>query len=90
MIASPRLQSIKGAIVPKLFTGPHPALIWYLNRDHFIDDEGQPATFLFSQVFVDDYMEDESPIDVWPPGALDAAKERIRRAKENGDSELFI
>jgi hypothetical protein len=45
---------------------------------------------LFSQVFVDDYMEDESPIDVWPPGALDAAKERIRRAKENGDSELFI
>ena len=64
--------------------------IWYLNRDHFIDDEGQPAPFLFSQVFTDDYMEDESPIDVWPPGALDAAKERIRRAKENGESELFI
>ena len=54
---------------------------WYQNREHFKNDEGRPDSYLFSQVFTDDFMADGSKIDVWPPGALDAAKVRIRRAK---------
>ena len=54
---------------------------WYLNREQFEDDNGIPNTYLFSQVFTDDYMADGSKIDVWPPGTLTAAKARIRLAK---------
>lgn len=52
--------------------------LWYRNREHFRDDAGRPDPIWFSQVFADKYMEDDSKVDVWPPGALEAAKERIR------------
>lgn len=55
--------------------------IWYLYREGFDHDNGEPNSYLFSQLFVDDYMADGSTIDVWPPGTLTAAKARIRLAK---------
>jgi hypothetical protein len=61
--------------------------LWYLNREQFEDDNGKPNSYLFSQVFTDDYMADGSQVDVWPPGALDDAKERIRRAKDKYKEE---
>jgi hypothetical protein len=35
----------------------------------------------FAVGFTDDYLEDGSKIDVWPPGSLDAAKERIAASR---------
>ncbi len=55
--------------------------LWYKNREDFTDDRGQADTYLFSQVFTNKFMEDGSMLDVWSPDALDAARERIRRAK---------
>jgi len=56
--------------------------LWYQNRDEFIDNKGRADTYLFSQVFTNKFMEDGSMLDVWPPGALDAARKRIRRAQQ--------
>ena len=55
--------------------------LWYKNREDFTDDRGQADTYLFSQVFTNKFMENGSMLDVWPPGELEAAKERIRHAK---------
>jgi hypothetical protein len=57
--------------------------LWYQNRGAFMDENGRADTYVFSQVFTDELMEDGSILDVWPPGALDAAKKRIRRAKND-------
>jgi len=54
---------------------------WYQYREYFRDDNGQLNSYWFSQAFTDEYM-NGSNVDVWPPGALEAAKKRIRRAKE--------
>ncbi|HAL70831.1 MAG TPA: hypothetical protein DCP71_03570 [Verrucomicrobiales bacterium] len=56
--------------------------LWYRNREHFKDDAGLPDPIWFSQIFTDEFMKDDSKVDVWLPGSLDAAKERIRAAKE--------
>jgi|GEM_PF-1247715 len=56
--------------------------LWHQNREDFMDNKGQFDTYLFSQVFTNEFMEDGSMLDVWPPGELDAAKERIRCAQE--------
>ena len=61
--------------------------LWYQNREDFMDNKGQFDTYLFSQVFTDQFMEDGSMLDVWPPGELDAAKERIRCAQEMDRAE---
>ena len=61
--------------------------LWYQNRDDFMDNRGQFDTYLFSQVFTNEFMEDGSTIDVWPPGALYAAKERISRAQAMNKTE---
>ena len=61
--------------------------LWYQNRYDFMDSKGQCDTYLYSQVFTDQFMEDGSMLDVWPPGELDAAKERIRCAQEMDRAE---
>jgi hypothetical protein len=61
--------------------------LWYRNREHFKDDNGRPDPIWFSQVFTDKFMEEDSKVDVWPPGALEEAKERIRVAKEKDKAE---
>ena len=61
--------------------------LWYQNRGAFMDNKGQFDTYLFSQVFTNEFMEDGSMLDVWPPGELDAAKERIRCAQEMDRAE---
>ena len=67
--------------------------LWYQNREDFMDNKDQFDTYLFSQVFTNEFMEDGSMIDVWPAGTLDAAKERIRRAQihdmASGNQDCF-
>jgi hypothetical protein len=60
--------------------------LWYQNRYDFMDNKGQFDTYLFSRVFTNELMKDGSMLDVWPPGALDAAKERIRCTQERDRS----
>lgn len=55
--------------------------LWYRNREHFKAESGEYDSVWFSQIFTDEYMKDDSQVDVWPEGALEAAKERIRRAQ---------
>jgi len=46
--------------------------------------EGKPySAELFASQFTDNYFVDGSQIDVWPPGALEAAKMRIAAAQLN-------
>lgn len=61
--------------------------LWHRNKEHFKDNTGLADPVWFSQVFTDKFMEDDSKVDVWPPGALEAAKERIRLAKEKDKAE---
>ena len=67
--------------------------LWYQNREDFMNNEGQFDTYLFSQVFTNEFMEDGRMLDVWPPGALDAAQARIRRGKmhnlASGNQDAF-
>ncbi|WP_144202597.1 hypothetical protein [Shewanella sp. KCT] len=55
--------------------------LWYRNREHFKSDSGECDPVWFSQIFTDEYMKDDSQVDVWPEGALEAAKERIKHAQ---------
>jgi len=55
--------------------------LWYRNKEHFKDENGQYDYLWFSQVFTDEYMKDNSQVDIWPEGALEAAKERIKAAQ---------
>jgi hypothetical protein len=53
--------------------------LWIRNREHYAETaEGYRA---FAQNFADMYMVDDSRVDVWPDGALSAAKDRIRKFK---------
>ncbi|WP_411825387.1 hypothetical protein [Luteolibacter sp. AS25] len=56
--------------------------LWYRNREHFKDDAGKPDPVWFSEIFTDKYIEDDSKVDVWGEGALEAAKARILEAKK--------
>ncbi|MHA7810212.1 MAG: hypothetical protein ACX933_10425 [Marinobacter adhaerens] len=55
--------------------------LWYRNREHFKTEAGEYDPVWFSQIFTDEYMKDGSTVDVWPEGALEAAKDRISQAK---------
>jgi hypothetical protein len=49
--------------------------LWYRNQ-HLYDDPWH-----FAQEFVDHYYEEDSQVDVWGPGDLEAASERIIQAQ---------
>ncbi|MFD1088225.1 hypothetical protein N7V09_11635 [Shewanella seohaensis] len=55
--------------------------LWYRNREHFRTESGEYDPVWFSQIFTDEYMKDDSQVDVWPEGALEAARERIQNAQ---------
>lgn len=55
--------------------------LWYRNREHFTSESGEYDPVWFSQIFTDEYMKEGSTVDVWPEGALAAAKSRITQAK---------
>ena len=53
--------------------------LWIRNRENYYDnEEGHRA---YAQDFTDKYIEGDSQVDVWPEGALDAAKSRIENFK---------
>jgi hypothetical protein len=51
--------------------------LWYRNRDALRKQGQEYDAVAFSQDFADNYFADDSTVDVWPDGALDAAKKRI-------------
>jgi len=55
--------------------------LWYRNIEQFKAENGEYDPVWFSQIFTDEFMKDGSQIDVWPEGALDAAKQRIKQAE---------
>lgn len=55
--------------------------LWYRHREYFKTDAGEYDPVWFSQIFTDEYMKDGSQVDVWPEGALESAKERIKHAQ---------
>lgn len=55
--------------------------LWYRNREQFKDQQGNYDSAWFSQVFTDEYVKEDSQVDVWPPGALEAAEARIKAAR---------
>ena len=55
--------------------------LWYRNREHFKTENGEYDPVWFSQIFTDEYMKEGSQVDVWPEGALEAAKRRIKAAQ---------
>lgn len=55
--------------------------LWYRNRDKFRSENGEYDPLWFSQIFADEYMKEGSQVDVWPSGALIAAKDRIKEAE---------
>lgn len=55
--------------------------LWIRNRSHFA--QSADGDRHFAQNFADMYMADDSKVDVWPEGALDAAKARIESFKKD-------
>ena len=55
--------------------------LWYRNREQFKTENGEYDPVWFSQIFTDEFMKDGSQVDVWPDGALEAAKLRIKQAE---------
>lgn len=55
--------------------------LWYRNREQFKTDAGEYDPIWFSEIFTDEYMKEVSQVDVWPEGALEAAKLRIKEAQ---------
>jgi hypothetical protein len=51
--------------------------LWYRNQDIAKAQGVEFTPEQFAMDFADEYMKDESQVDVWPPGALEAAKQRI-------------
>ncbi len=51
--------------------------LWYRNRDVLRKQGQEYDPVAFSQDFADHYFADDSKVDMWPDGALDAAKKRI-------------
>lgn len=57
--------------------------LWYRNREIARSQGIEYAPEQFAANFTDEYMKEGSQVDVWPPGALEAAQKRIgaQRAK---------
>lgn len=55
--------------------------LWYRNQDIARAQKTKYAPQQFAMDFVDEYMKEGSRVDVWAPGALDAAKARISRQR---------
>ncbi|CAN5672665.1 hypothetical protein BH11VER1_BH11VER1_32040 [soil metagenome] len=55
--------------------------LWIRNRSHYA--QSVDGDRHFAQNFADMYMADDSKVDMWPEGALDAAKARIESFREN-------
>jgi hypothetical protein len=55
--------------------------LWYRNSKIAADRGEILSSHDFAQFFVDNYFLDDSQIDVWGPGALEAAKARIAAAE---------
>ncbi len=51
--------------------------LWFRNRENAAREGQELEPRLFAQLFVDNYLEPDSQVDAWPPGALDAAHARI-------------
>jgi hypothetical protein len=51
--------------------------LWYRNRDALRKQGQEYEPIAFSQDFTDNYFAENSKVDVWPDGALDAARKRI-------------
>jgi len=49
--------------------------LWHRNKHHYNDP------WHFAQDFIDKYNEDDSKVDVWPEGTLEAARSRIAAAQ---------
>lgn len=57
--------------------------LWYRNREQFRSEAGEYDPVWYSQIFTDEYMKEGSQVDVWPKGALEAAKQRIEAAESS-------
>ena len=55
--------------------------LWYRNSQIAADQGEALSAHDFALLFVDNYFLDDSQIDVWGPGALEAAKARIAAAE---------
>ena len=55
--------------------------LWYRNSKIAADRGDSLNAHEFAQLFVDNYFVDNSQVDVWGPGALEAAKERVAAAQ---------
>jgi len=55
--------------------------LWYRNSRIAAGRGDSLNAHDFAQLFVDNYFVDDSQIDVWAPGALEAAKERVAAAQ---------
>ncbi|MGB0768593.1 MAG: hypothetical protein ACPGYV_12910 [Phycisphaeraceae bacterium] len=53
--------------------------LWYRNKQYY------EVPLHFAQDFIDKYNEEGSKVDVWPPGALEAAIKRIEAAEADQD-----
>jgi len=60
--------------------------LWYRNREHFAGDDGVIDADWFANIFIDEYYKEGSKVDVWPEGALEAAKMRIAAAKSKDEN----
>lgn len=60
--------------------------LWYRNREIASAKGIEYPPQQFAMNFTDEYMKEGSQVDVWPAGALEAAKKRISeyRAKHSG------
>ena len=54
--------------------------LWYRNSEIAKEKKERYPVAIFARDFVDHYWEDNSQIDVWGPGALEAAQARIKLA----------
>ena len=63
--------------------------LWYRNREVSRKQGQDFDPVVFSQEFADHYFAENSQVDVWPIGALDAARKRIAeyKAAEPGHTE---
>jgi len=56
--------------------------LWYTNQSNFAAAGQNCAPEEFAQLFLKNFLKDGSKIDVWPPGALEEAKARIKAHEE--------
>jgi hypothetical protein len=55
--------------------------LWYRNAEIARSQGSELTPLEFSRMLTDNYMAPGTQIDVWEPGAFDAAVERIKRAQ---------